>query len=185
MATDGTQPPFPSPPGGRQLAVRRRAPPFSNSSASASAPITGRAGTDVQVVAPVARGPGRDGHRHGARGRGRDRRHVARVVPLQLRRAAVPDDQVFELEAGHRLREGDRDGEGAGDTGALASLQMATVSDVVSASTQLSCAESSDAWKLAGPVGGVEGLDADLGAGQLVIDWIQATDGRPPPGVEP
>ena len=41
--------------------------------------------------------------------------------------------------------------------------------------------ESSDAWKLAGPVGGVEGLDADLGAGQLVIDWIHATDGRPPP----
>ena len=122
VATDGTQPRFPSPPGVCQLAVCRRAPPPSNSSACASAPITGRAGTGVRsatienctaaalgVAARVPRGPDRDGHRHGARGRGRDRRHVASVVPLQLRRAA---------EAGHRLREGDRDGEGSGDRGA-------------------------------------------------------------------
>ena len=94
----------------------------------------------ARVSVRVPRGPGRDVHRHGARGRGRDRRHVARVVLLQLRRAAVPDDQVFEFEVGHRLREDDRDGDGAGDRGAPASLLMATVGDVVSASTQLNCA---------------------------------------------
>ena len=106
---------------GRQLAVRRRAPPPSNSSASASAPITGRTGTGVRSATienctAVALGlPPASRAAPAARATVKmpDRRHVARIVPLQLRRAAVPDDQVFELEAGHRLREGDRDGEGA------------------------------------------------------------------------
>ena len=50
---------------------------------------------------PPAIRPGRDVHRHGTRGRGRDRRAVARVAPVQLRHAAVPNDEVLELEAGH------------------------------------------------------------------------------------
>ena len=48
VATDGTQPRLRRRRAPCQLAVRRRAPPPSNSSASASAPITGRAGTGVR-----------------------------------------------------------------------------------------------------------------------------------------
>ena len=60
---------------------------------------------------------------------------LARVVPLQLRRAAVPDDQVFELEAGLKATVMEK----GPVTGVPASLLMATVGDVVSASAQLSC----------------------------------------------
>lgn len=51
------------------------------------------------------------------RGCRRDRRAVARAGPPEGRRAAVPDDQVGEIEAGNRLRERDRDRERPCDRG--------------------------------------------------------------------
>ena len=100
VATDGTQPRFRRRRAPCQLPVRRRAPLPSNS--SASAPITGRAGTGVRSATienctaaalglpPASRAaPAALVHRHGVRDRGRYRRHVARVVP-----AAEGTDQI-------------------------------------------------------------------------------------------
>ena len=69
-----------------QLAAHRRTPPTSNNTASAIAPAIGRAGTGVRsatieelvgrrarVAGAVLRRAGRDVHRYGAGGRGRDR----------------------------------------------------------------------------------------------------------------
>ena len=82
----------------RQRVALRWAPPINSSSTtSATAQATGRAGTGVRsatienrlaaalgFAGPVLRRAGRDVHRHGAGGLGRDRRGVGRVVPLRL-----------------------------------------------------------------------------------------------------
>ena len=93
-----------------QLAAHRRTPPTSNNTASAIAPAIGRAGTGVRSAtienwSPAALGlpalscdaPAAMSTATVAGGLGRDRHGVGRVVPLQLGRAAVPDDEVLEL----------------------------------------------------------------------------------------
>ena len=99
-----------------QLAGRRRAPPTSNSSASAVAPITGRAGTGIRSATieelrsgfrrrPVPPRPRCPSSRR-PRPRARPSPCSSRCTPLQRRRAAVPDDQV--AADGHRRRRGVR-----------------------------------------------------------------------------
>ena len=112
VATDGTRRRFHRRRAPCQLAVRRAPPPSNRSASERDDHRQSRHRRQVRddrelhrrrtrVAGAVLRGPGRDVHRHGARGRGRGRRHVARVVPLR-----------FGLPTGNGLRWTGRDVKG-------------------------------------------------------------------------
>ena len=72
-------------------------------------------GRDARVGRRVLCGSGGDVNSHRTGGGRSDRRGIVLIAALQLGGAAVADDQVLEIEAGHGFGEGDRDREGPVD----------------------------------------------------------------------